>query len=240
MEHSPNTIKEGVLKAIADHKVSMRPSAFFKLEYALILCVSILVLFLTIGLAGFIFFGLRVNGHEALLGFGPSGIGAFLRIFPWPLFILDLVLLIVLQSLIRRFAFGYRRPIVLVLTVLFVGGGVSALVIDRETPLHDKLMEESHHGGLPGPLQDVYGHVRGPAPHEQGIFRGVVSAVQTDRITIKHDDLDADQDEKGFDVILPDGQNPLSFSVGENVYVYGTEDTGVITAIGITKLSSLK
>lgn len=240
MEHSPNTIKEGVLKAITDHKVMMRSSTFFRVEYALILFVSLLVLLVTIGLAGFIFFALRVNGHEALLSFGPRGIQAFLLVFPWPLFVLDLILLFVLQALMRRFAFGYRRPIVVVLTVLFVGGGISALLLDRETSLHDRLMEESHHGGVPPPFAHFYGSARGPAPHEQGIYRGVVKEIRTDRIVIQHDDLDIDQDDRGFEVILPDGQNSMSFSVGENVYVYGTEDKGVITAIGITKLPSLK
>lgn len=239
MEQSPN-IKEGVLRAINDHKVKMRPALLFKAEFILIALVSLLLLVVMIGLAGFVLFALRVNGHEALLGFGVSGIGTFLRIFPWPLFILGLVLIFILQALIRRFAFGYRKPIFLILVTLFVGGGVSALALDRGTPLHDRLREGPEHGGLPFPFGGLYGNARGPAPHEQGIFRGVVSAVQTDRITIKHDDLDADQDEKGFDVILPDGQAPSSFSVGENVYIYGTEDRGVITAIGITKLPSLK
>lgn len=240
MEHSPNTIKEGVLKAITDHKVAMRSSTFFRVEYALILFVSFLVLFVTIGLAGFIFFALRVNGHEALLSFGPRGIQAFLLVFPWPLFVLDLLLLVILQALMRRFAFGYRRPIFLVLTILFIGGGISALLLDRETSVHDRLMEESHHGGVPPPFADFYKNARGPAPHAQGIYRGVVKEIRTDRIVILHDDLDVDQDDQGFQVILPDGQSPSDYSVGDDVYVYGTEQGGLITAVGVRKLSPAK
>jgi hypothetical protein len=240
MEHSPNTIKEGVLKAISEHKVAMRSATFFKVEYALILIVSLLILLVTIGLAGFILFALRVNGHEALLSYGPRGIQAFLLVFPWPLFVLDLLLLIVLQALMRRFAFGYRRPIFVILAVLFVGGGVSALLLDRETSVHDRLMEESHHGGIPPPFSTLYGNARGPAPHAQGIYRGVVTEIRADRIVIQHDDLDADQDDRGFEVILPDGQIPSTFVVGEDVYVYGAERHGVITAVGISELSPMK
>ncbi len=240
MEHSPNTIKEGVLKAISEHKVAMRSSAFFKAEFVLIVLVSLITLILTIGLAGFIFFGLRVNGHDSLLAFGPRGIGAFLHVFPWPLFILDLFFLFVLQALIRRFAFGYRRPIFVVLIILFVGGGVSALLLDRETPLHDRLMEESRHGRLPPPFADVYGNVRGPAPHEQGIYRGVITEVRADSLVIQHDDLDIDQDDIGYVVILPPSQTPASFSIGQNVYVYGSESHGTITAEGIEVLPALK
>ena len=240
MEQSPNTVREGVLKAIANHQVRMRPAVLFKVEFLLIALISLMLLIVMIGIAGFIFYALRVNGHEALLGFGMSGIGVFLLIFPWPLFIIGLVLLLILQVLIRRFAFGYRRSIFLVLITLFIGGGAVALALDRETPLHDRLREGSVDGSLPAPLGGFYGHARGPVPHEQGIFRGVVSRIQSDRITIQHDDLDTDQDDKGFEVILPKGEVPSSFSVGENVYVYGTEDKGVITAIGITRLPSLK
>ena len=240
MEHSPNTIKEGVLKAISDQKVAMRSSAFFKAEFALIVLVSIVALVLTIGLAGFIFFCLRVNGHDSLLAFGPRGIGAFLHVFPWPLFILDLFFLFILQVLVRRFTFGYRHSIFVVLLILFVGGGVSALLLDRETSLHDRLMEESRHGRLPAPFSDVYGNVRGPVPHEQGIYRGVITDVQPDHIVIQHDDLDVDQDEKGFVVILPANQTTASFSVGQNVYVYGRESHGTITAEGIEVLPGMK
>ena len=240
MEHSPNTIKEGVLKAITDHKVMMRSSTFFRVEYALILLVSLLVLCVTIGLAGFILFALRVNGHEALLSFGPRGIQAFLLVFPWPLFVLDLLLLIILQALMRRFAFGYRRPIFLVLAILFIGGGISALLLDRETSVHDRLMQESQHGGVPPPFANFYGNARGPAPHAQGIYRGVVKEIRIDRIVIEHEDLDVDQDDRGFEVILPNGQSPSAYTVGEEVYVYGTEQHGVITAVGIRVLSIVK
>jgi hypothetical protein len=43
-----------------------------------------------------------------------------------------------------------------------------------------------------------------------------------------------------FEVILPDGQIPSTFVVGEDVYVYGAERHGVITAVGISELSPMK
>ena len=240
MENSTNTVKEGVLKAIREHKVAMRPAALFKAEYILMAVLSVIVLAITVELAGFIFFGLRINGHEALLRFGPQGVGTFLIIFPWLLFIIDVVLLILLLSLIRHFAFGYRKPILLVLGVLFVAGGASAFILDRETPLHDRLMRDSDHGGLPAPFGGLYGHVRGPVPHEQGIYRGVVSEILPDRFRMTHDDLDADQDDTGYEVIPPASDPLTSFSVGENVYVYGNEAHGVIYAIGIQQLETVK
>lgn len=239
MEQSPD-IKEGVLQAIRTRKVTMRPAALFKLEFILLVLVSLMVLVLTIGIAGFILFGLRINGHEALLGFGVSGVELLVRIFPWPLFLLDLFFLFVLQTLIRRFAFGYRKPILVILAILFIGGGIVAIALDRGTPLHERLREAPDHGGLPPPFGGLYGGARGRTPHDQGIFRGVVREMRDDRLFITHDDLDTDQDERGFEVILPEGQSTASFSVGDTVYIYGNERMGVITAIGIKKLPPLK
>lgn len=238
MEHSPNTIRDGVLRAIAEHKVAMRPAAFFTVEFILIALVSLLVLVLTVGLAGFIFFALRVNGHDSLLAFGPHGVLTFLFVFPWVLFLIDIALLLVLQTLIRRYAFGYKKPIFVVLGVLFVAGGASAFILDRETSLHDQLLERSHRGGLPPPFGDAYGRARGPAPHEQGIYRGVVSDIHESGFMMTHDDLDDEQNEQALQVLLPKGQSSSAFSVGDHVYVYGTELNRVITAIGIQKLPS--
>lgn len=232
-----HTTKDNVLSLIREGKVSMRPASLFKIEYLAILLLSAVVLLISIALAGYIFFALRVNGHDALLGFGTPGALAFLRVFPWGLFVLDIAFIFLLSKLIREFAFGYRRPVLGVLLVLFVGATVFAFVIDRETPLHDELMHEGEHGFLPPPVGGWYEHARGPAPHDAGIYRGIVTDITPPIVTMQHDDLDADGDEASYRVLVPKGTDAATVHVGDHLYVFGPSENGIIHAIGLRNLA---
>ncbi len=230
-------IHDRVLSLITERKVHMRPASLFKIEFLAIALLSLIVLLISIALAGFIFFALRINGHEALLGFGASGIETFLLVFPWGLFVLDLLFIFFLAKLLREFTFGYRRPVLFVLAVLIVSAAISAFIIDRATPLHDDLREEGERGLLPSPIGDWYGSARVPAPHDLGIYRGVVLEVHPPSILMQHDDLDHDGDESNYTVVAPPGFDFSSIAVGDMLYVYGSSVQGEIRAGGIRDLS---
>ena len=230
-------MKDTILASIREKRVTMRSSSSFRMEMFLLVFAVVVALFVSIALVSYIFFALRVNGHEALLGFGTQGLYPFFILFPWPLLVLDILLLIFIQKLLKRFSFAYRSPILYGLLALLVVVGAGAFALDRGTSLNDSLMREGKLGGLPGPLSNWYGHVKDKAPHEKGIYRGVVSRVGTSTIVIEHDDLDTDQDETGVLVVLPPGFDTSLLVPGMGVYIAGHEEHGLIQAFGLRILS---
>lgn len=239
MEHNGEHTKggkESVLAKIRERQITMRSKFSFTFETFLAAFVALIILLISIALANFILFGLRINGHDALLGFGARGLTAFLVIFPWPLLILDILLIVFLERLLRRFKFGYRSPVLyLLLGLLVIASGIS-FAIDRATPVNNVLFTRARTGGLPAPIGEFYINARVPAPHDRGIYRGTVTEVGTSTFEMSHDDLDADTDDAHYIVILPPRFPVIDLSVGERVYVAGDLEGGEIRAFGIRKL----
>jgi len=236
MEHKPEQLqnsKESILAKIREKRVTMRPKIHFTLEAFLTGFVALVILAVSIALVNFILFSLRINGHEALLGFGPRGINKFLFVFPWPLLVLDVLLIIFLETQLRRFKFGYRSPVLYLLLALLAIAIGSGLALDRATSVNDLMLHQAEHGGLPPPLGELYEHIRTPAPHERGIYRGTITAIGTSTLSLQHDDLDADKDEAGYTVILPPGFDSSTLAVGERIYVAGEMHGSLIQAFGV-------
>lgn len=227
-----------VLAKIREKRIGMRPKLFFTLEALLVGLVALMILAVSIALVNFILFGLRVNGHEALLGFGLRGVAAFFVLFPWPLLVLDVLLVIFLERLVHRFAFGYRSPILYSLAGILAVALMAGVLLDRATPLNDDLLRQADHGGLPPPFGELYEHTRTPTPHAQGIYRGTVTDIGTSTLRMKYDDRDNDTDDAAYTVTLPPGFTPSAFTTGERLYVAGDMVDGVIHAFGIHPLPS--
>ena len=157
MEQKSNeqTEKEHILAKIREKHISMRPKLHFTLQTILAFMVAGLVLLLSVAIANFILFGLRVNGHESLLSFGPRGLAAFFLVFPWPLLILDILFIFILEKLLRRFKFGYRSPVLYLLIALVAGALALGLAFDRGTSFNDSMLQHADRGELPSPFGDV-------------------------------------------------------------------------------------
>lgn len=229
-------MKDSILASIREKKVTMRSTTFFKAELAFFIFSVVVALIVSTALVSYILFALRINGHDALLGFGAQGIAPFLSVFPWTLLIVDIVLLVVIQRSLQRFSFGYKSPALFALFALIVIIGAVAFALDRGTHVNDDLMREGKRGTLPTPLNEVYGRVRVPAPHDQGIYRGVITEIATSTVVIRHDDLDTDADDKQTRIMLPPRFNASLLVVGMNIYVAGREEHGVVKAYGIRVL----
>lgn len=232
----PSDIQQKVLEQIDSGKVRMRSRLFFILKSAIVLGVALLILLLTIFLASFIFFGLRVGGHEALLGFGARGVLPFLSVFPWPLLLLDIALLILLESLLHRFKFAYRRPLLYIFLGLLVLAGTLGLLLDRETPFHDDRLEEAEQGELIEPLELIYESARQTPPEELGVYRGFVTQVEEKDFVMTNNDNDSDEDDGTWRVESIEGTEQDEVEVGDRVYVAGDREDDVIRAYGVRVL----
>lgn len=235
MNNNPqhNQVQNEVLERIRSGQLHMKPRLFFVLKTVLVITIAILILVLSVWLASFISFGLRLSGNESLMGFGSKGALIFLTVFPWGLAILDLVLLVLLAWLVRRFKIGYRRPVLYLLIVLIVGGVAVGHFFDRETRFHDDRFEEAEAGELFGPLESLYESAHSKAPEEHGVFRGFVLELRKDSFVLTHDDHDNDEDDGTWIVIPPRNFEMNTLRIGDRVYVAGEREGEEIEAYGL-------
>ncbi len=118
----------------------------------------------------------------------------------------------------RKFSFGYRKPLLytaLGVIVLSVVGGVAI----ASTPLHSRLSEGLYESFVQRRFSDVH-----PCTISEATDDGFVC-----------------RDEFGRDLsvnITEDTRFPLgaNFTLGDKVLVFGGEDDGKVTAFGVRKI----
>lgn len=235
MEPNP-TPKDTVLERIRTGEIAMRPKLYFLVRTIVVVLLALSILCISVLLAGFISFSLRVGGHDSLLSFGPRGFSTFLALFPWPLALADLVLIALLAWLVRYFKFGYRHSAIILLSTAAFFALLFGLGIDRGTSLEDVLFDRAQRGELPGPLNKVYRDEHRHAPEELGVFRGIIVSIDDTSFLMTYDDLDDDGDEHTWTVILPPGSATSTLTVGARVYVAGDADGSLIRAYGVRLL----
>ena len=151
---SNQELKDRILSQIRDGKVAMRPRAYFAAQVAALVVVALAALVVSVFIFNFIVFSIRINHVDSLLGFGPGGWLAFVTFFPWTLLVLDVLLVLVLEWLVRKFSWGYKVPALYLLAGLLALTFVTGALVDRATPLNDQLWRGRH--GLPPPLRVIY------------------------------------------------------------------------------------
>lgn len=232
--------QDTVLERIRSGELTMHSRSFFILKSLLILALSALVLLLSVWLASFISFGLRITGHDSLLGFGTRGLALFLTVFPWQFLVLDIILIALLVWLLQRFRFIYRTPILIVLGVLFVLGAASGLLFDRETRFHTDLFEHAEAGELPSFVEGLYKSASPVAPEDRGVYRGFVTNSSPGVFLMTHDDRDRGEDDGSWMVIVPAGYDTGILRIGDKVYVAGDREGTSIRAYGVRVLEHSK
>src|SRR3989339_1207086 len=103
-------LSKKVLDKVQRGEVKMKPKTYFVSRTVGVIFLALLTAFLVLFLASFIFFNLRASGAWFLPQFGFSTIGIFFKSLPWLLILIALILIVVLEILVKRFSFAYRRP----------------------------------------------------------------------------------------------------------------------------------
>lgn len=224
------SLRDGVMDAIKKGGVRMRPRWHFVLISALG-AIGILIIILTLLYAASLsIFFLHDNGTWFAPSFGGRGWFDLLQSVPWLLVVFILVFIGVLEILVRRYSFVYRRPLMLsvavILALILVGGFLIA-----QTPFHRQMEFYARHNALPPPLSFAYGTtLRMPPPPD--ILHGTILSVTPNTIVVD------DENGAGTTTVildpntkLPDGDD---FRVGEEVVVVGNAvATGTMRAFGI-------
>ena len=234
-------IKDSILQKIKTGQVSMRPKAYFVFGMIALVVLTFLIVVTTIFLISYTVFTIVVSGHLLLLGFGWRGVGAFILLFPWVAFLIDILLLLALDWLVRRFRFGYNRPIVwfffgMTVLLVFLGYIVST------ASFHGELLHQAEHNELPPPLSPMgplYGQIR-VSHRANGVINGIVTSISGNTFTVTHNDYDTDLDDATTTIIAPAGTDVGTFlKVGDHVIVGGDiMPDGSVHAYGVTKFNS--
>lgn len=233
-DNTQNNLKTEILEKIKKGEVEMKPKWHFAFKVTILVCLAVLVLVTTVFLVSYTVFSIIVSGHLLLLGFGWRGLYAFMLLFPWTVFCVDIVFAFVLDLLLRKFKFGYHRPVVL----LFAGTTIILFIVGYAvsvSPIHGMLLHRAERDNLPmvGPF---YNHLR-VSHRERGVLQGIVTSVNGTMFTITHDSFDTDNDEATTTIIAPMDISGF-LTVGDHVFVAGDiMQDGEIRAYGVTKFS---
>lgn len=224
-ENENKDIKSLVLEKIQSGKINMRPRFYFVLKVISLAFVAVLILLISSLLISFIIFSLAASGKMSLLGFGTRGFLMFFVLFPWPLLIVEIALIILLEWLIKKFRFGYRSSLSrLVFVILLISIAISLMI--NITPLHNTLQNRAEHRDLPF-VGDYYRGIRRPPPNQE-IFRGTVSSVSTSSFVL----------DGKYVINLPPNTSQLLPSPGDTVFVAGQlMPDGKVRAFGFQKFS---
>lgn len=229
-----NSFKEEILKKISAGEVSMRPRAYFVLKMFILVFVVIVTTITSILLISYTLFILHTGGHVFLLGFGAKGIYEFLMIFPWLLLIFNIILLLFLDFLLKRFKFAYNRPILYV----FLGTLVAITLcgsLFNFTSFHKDMMYRAEGKRLPFG-GGFYQGLR-KSHKANGIFRGEVVSIASSTFVISHNEYDTDDNYGTVRVLVPSGFVIDTFlSIGDEVFIAGDVVNNDIKAYGIQKI----
>lgn len=230
-EQHGKSIRSNVLAAIDAGKVKMRPRWHFIARAALLVTGTILAALALLYVSSFIFFILHQTGVWFTPRFGLRGFREFLIGLPWMLVLLAAVFIVILQFLVKRYAFGYGRPLLYsaigIVVLVILGGFIIAM-----TPVHRGLFEQARQNHLPfaGGLYREYG-----IPNPQGnVTPGeIIEVIESGYRMI------TPRDENVVIIVTPETRFPLgtNFETGDRILVLGDRVDDIITAFGIREIT---
>lgn len=224
------SIRDSVMDSIDTGKTKMTPHWHFVAKGVLLIVGIILAVLALLYISSFIIFLLHQTGVWYTPGFGARGVQEFLVHLPWVLIVLAIVFMIVLQYLVKKYSFGYGKPLLysaVGIIVLVVAGGF----IISLTPVHRGLMMQAQDDQLPfaGGFYKMFG-----APNQPGnVTPGEIVELleQGYRINTPRSEL--------LNVIISsDTHYPMGgvFEIGDRIVVIGERSGDSIKAYGITEV----
>ena len=234
-EHSTEgqSVRTDVMDAIRKGEVRMRPRWHFILTSALTILGAFIVLLALLYVVSLAVFFLRDSGAWFAPAFGPRGWWVLLRRIPWILVAFIAAFVVILEILVRRYAFVYRKSllasVLLILLIIFIGGFAI-----EQTPLHPQMALSAGRGQLPPPFSAVYrGPLRMPRPDDS--YHGQIVSMNKNGFVI------VDEDDAGTTtvVVTPGTRFPYGddFAPGDRVIVVGDKiSSSTVQAFGISEI----
>ncbi len=224
----PKTLRAKILATIESGKIVMRPRWHFVLHGILLIVGTILAAAIVIYLASFAVFNLHNTGAWFVPGFGFRGLRVFVMSLPWLIILLSLVFIALLEILVNKYSFAYRKPLLYSVmgVVLFAVLGSFAI---SQTSFHRLLHEQARRQGLlfGGGLYRNYDR------RLKSVTMGEITQFTTNQFRIR--DLRSDDE---FEVFIDDDTNrPQDLQISDRVVIFGNRATSTIHAEGIRRIA---
>lgn len=228
-----------ILHKIQSKKISTHSKTFFRLKLAVFVLVIVAICVVSIMLCSFILFTIRMTGQPGLIDFGSQGLKLIFFIFPWILFLLDGLLILLLGVMTRHTSFGYKIPGVYILIGAIGIIGISGYIVEAKTNFHPNMLRYADKKELPL-FTLLYKNTRRAPPTGFEIYKGVV--------------VDRGQGFVFIDLYKEDGvgtttrvsvkfmADPLSisnFQIGQTVFISGKIIDGQIINARIKPVSQM-
>lgn len=224
-----SSLSKKVLAKLQSGQVKMRSKRYFILKAVLVALITLLVALFTLYLVSFVIFSLRASGLWFLPGFGFPAMRIFFSSLPWLLILITVILIIVLELFVKRFAFAYRRPILYSILGIIIFTILGSFIITK-TQLHPELFIKAREGKLPM----MGGFYRGfGIPKLANVHHGIVSDIT----------------DNGFYLETPKGEiltiiatSTIRFSLGKDikkddrVVVLGERDDSTVKAFSVRRI----
>lgn len=250
-EQNQPSLKYRVLAAARRGDITMRPRWHFVLKGTLIGVGTLLTLLTLLYIASFVVFSLRQTGAWFVPVFGSGGWFAFFRAIPWFLVLFGVLFVALLELLVRRYSFVYRKPLLYALLGMLL---VSVAVGVVAAPLHRGLFRAARRS--PPPIVGSFYHDLG-LQRFPDVHRGVIVGGDPDDSTSLGIARDRSLTTGGSTTISLGGfliEDPggmrwtvhmgprtrlpfgAEFEPGDTVVIFGPEHGGVIEAFGAREL----
>jgi len=225
-------LKNKILDKIQTGEAKMRPRWHFILKAILAAVGSVVIFAILIYLFSFVVFILHDSGAWFAPAFGSEGIGIFLASLPWTLIFVGIIFVVILETLIRRYSFAYRKPLLYSLSgiVLFVAVMGSAVY---QTPLHDNLLLKAEEGRLPLAEELYRGYTTQPI---RKAHTGIIKKINDKEFKVEGRIKNGDDDltiKISPKTKFPAGQD---FKEDDRVLIVGNKKDRVIEAVGVLKV----
>lgn len=147
-------IKNAVIDRIRSGNIKKIPKIFFSLKSFLFFLAIVIVSAFSLFTISFIFFVLKISELWYLPVFGVRGVELLFGSFPWLLVMVALIFIAILETLVDRYSFVYRKPLLYsALAIIFIVIAVSLII--NQTSLHERIYGEIKAGEL-SPMKPLY------------------------------------------------------------------------------------
>jgi hypothetical protein len=222
-------LSDKILERIKSGQIKMKPKLYFVLKTILVAVGIFIIGSFILFLISFIGFHLRAGGVFYLPGFGLQGFGVYLKLLPWLLIFISVLLILLLEALAKRFSFVWRRPIFYSLLVVIMIALIGGIIVDR-TSLHPRVLLQSRQTNLPiiTPMYREFG-----MPRFENVHRGLVEELTRTGFFLRKADEELLNVIVSSDTRLFSRREPRE---NDSVVVMGERDNGNVKAFAIQVL----
>lgn len=225
------SLQENILATIEGGKTKMRPKWYFVTSAVFLMGGTLVALVALLFIASFIVFSLHQSGVWFAPSMGWQGLPPLFMSLPWVLIVVAVGFIYLLEMLVRKYSFAYRKPLLysaIMIVVVTVSGGL----IMASTPLHDKLLIRAQEQRLPlaGRVYKNYS-----MPPKDNISVGRVIDISEDGFSVK------DVGENEFKIITNKETRRIKadsdIKVGDSIVIFGKRKGEKMSAVGVQKIS---